>query len=66
MDCGLCSDCPFGHCEMDLCSKLEIALLSKKNKADPDSQEMRTGAGNHEEALRAKNSYLECVHQAGG
>ena len=30
------------------------------------SQDMRTGAGNHEEALRAKNSYLECAHQAGG
>ena len=40
--------------------------LSKKNEADPDSQEMRTGAGNHEEALRAKNSYLECAYQAGG
>ena len=42
------------------------SLSSKKNEADPDSQEMRTGAGNHEEALRAKNSYLECAYQAGG
>ena len=40
--------------------------FSEKNETDPGSQEMRTGAGNHEEALRAKNSYLECVHQAGG
>ena len=28
--------------------------MSKKNEADPGSKEMRTGAGNHEEALRAK------------
>jgi hypothetical protein len=35
--------------------------LSKKNEADPDSQKMRTGAGNqyqyHEEVLSARNSY---------
>ena len=30
--------------------------LIKKNEADPDSQEMRTCAGNHEEVLRARNS----------
>ena len=43
-------------------SKIEII----ENETDPNSQEMRTGAGNHEEVLRAKNRYLECAHQAGG
>ena len=31
--------------------------VSKKNETGPDSQETRTGAGNHEEVMRAKSSY---------